>query len=197
MKKPWGALGGGQLGAGHGCEYLEEKAAVVAVVVMARGGAWGGGGWLFGWRALLTPQPAHKSMSPRRRAALIQTLGGLRRIRSPCCYCLDPAPPLREGGGCIRRIRNERGASSHQRASRPSFEGVKVPLSSEEKTDSASSTPAPCRRSSPSAKAAGKSIQISSEAAFPSSNYLACPQRRPRRWERQSSFVKKAARAEP
>ena len=40
-------------------------------------------------------------------------------------------------------------------------------------------------------------ILISSEAAFPSYNQLACFQGRPRRWERQSSFVKKAARAGP
>ena len=36
--------------------------------------------------------------------------------------------------------------------------GVKAPVSSEERTDSASSTPAPYRRSSPSAKTAGSSV---------------------------------------
>ena len=35
IKKPWVAWGGEQLGAGHGCKYLEKKVVVVVVVVVA------------------------------------------------------------------------------------------------------------------------------------------------------------------
>ena len=75
---------------------------------------------------------AHKSMSPRRRVALIQTYGGSRIIRNRAGRFV--APP------CIT-IR--------------SFHVVEVPISPEEKTDSASSTPEPCGRSDPSTKTAG------------------------------------------
>ena len=69
------------------------------------------------------------------RAELIKTYEGSRRTRNRAGRFV--APP------CIM-IR--------------SFYVVKVPVLSEEKTDSASSTPTPCRRSSPSAKTAGKSV---------------------------------------
>ena len=42
----------------------------------------------------------------------------------------------------------------------------------------------------------GPGGEFPSEVAFPSYNYLACSEWRLRRWERQSSFVKKAAQAE-
>ena len=97
--------------------------------------AWGGGGWSFGWRTLLTPHPSRKSMSPRRRVALIQTYGGSRKIRN-------------QAGRFV--------ASPY--TTKRSFHGVKIIVSSKEKTDSPSSTPSPCRQNSPSAKTTGNSV---------------------------------------
>ena len=76
-------------------------------------------------------------MSPRQRVALIQTHEGSRKLWNRAGRFV--APP------CITNR---------------SFYGVKVPVSSEEKADSARITPAPRRRSRLSTKTAGSSVHL-------------------------------------
>ena len=105
-----------------------------------------GSGRSFGWRAPLIPHPMHKSVSPRRRAALIQTCEGNQE-----------------------EYRTERGALSHHRASRTgAYMRCKFPYRPRRKlarqaqrqhhADDAALPPRP---------RVALSIQTSSETAFP------------------------------